>query len=34
MTAVKGAFTPKTHISLNVKDVERSITFYEGFFGA
>jgi len=33
MTAVEGAFKPKTHISLNVKDVERSITFYEGFFG-
>lgn len=25
--------TPKTHISLNVGDVERSVAFYEAFFG-
>ena len=26
-------FLPKTHISLNVHDVERSVAFYEAFFG-
>jgi catechol 2,3-dioxygenase-like lactoylglutathione lyase family enzyme len=25
---------PKTHISLNVRDIERSVAFYEAFFGA
>lgn len=29
----ESAFIPKTHISLNVKDVERSVAFYEAFFG-
>jgi catechol 2,3-dioxygenase-like lactoylglutathione lyase family enzyme len=24
---------PKMHVSLNVQDIERSTTFYEGFFG-
>lgn len=28
------AFVPKTHVSLNVTDIERSVAFYEGFFGA
>ena len=26
-------FPPKTHISLNVRDIERSVAFYEAFFG-
>ncbi len=33
MTTVKETFIPKTHISLNVKDIELSVAFYEGFFG-
>ncbi len=28
-----GAFVPKAHVSLNVTDIERSVAFYEGFFG-
>ncbi len=28
-----GGFVPKTHVSLNVTDIERSVAFYEGFFG-
>lgn len=26
-------FLPKTHVSLNVRDIERSVAFYEAFFG-
>jgi catechol 2,3-dioxygenase-like lactoylglutathione lyase family enzyme len=33
MTAADNAFIPKTHISLNVKNLEHSVAFYEGFFG-
>lgn len=37
MTAVKEivdiALIPKTHLSLNVKNIGRSVTFYEVFFG-
>jgi len=36
MTAAKATtqdFTAKTHVSLNVRDVERSVAFYEAFFG-
>ncbi len=37
MTAVPNTNTtpafPKMHVSLNVKDIERAVTFYEGFFG-
>ncbi len=28
-----GGFIPKTHVSLNVRDIERSVAFYEAFFG-
>jgi catechol 2,3-dioxygenase-like lactoylglutathione lyase family enzyme len=31
--AASGEFTAKTHISLTVRDLERSVTFYETFFG-
>ena len=31
--ASDGAFSAKTHLSLNVADVERSVVFYEAFFG-
>ena len=27
------SFVAKMHVSLNVRDIERSVTFYEGFFG-
>lgn len=29
-----GAFAAKMHVSLNVADLERSVQFYEAFFGA
>lgn len=33
MTAVDNRLMPKMHLSLNVKNIERSVVFYEGFFG-
>lgn len=32
-TAAPNGFIAKTHVSLNVRDIERSAAFYEGFFG-
>ena len=33
MTAANSTSLSKMHVSLNVKDIERSVNFYEGFFG-